>query len=102
MKSAAREIGFALLAWLVPFAISVALFPLKGSQPPLFESLIAVVLAASTVMLGCLYLRRAHGRPLAQGIKIGLVWTIANWLLDGLMFSGGPMKMSFAEYAADI
>jgi hypothetical protein len=26
----------------------------------------------------------------------------ANWLLDGLMFSSGPMKMSLAHYAMDI
>ena len=68
----------------------------------MFDSLMGVTLAASTVLLGCAYLRRVAGNPIAQGAKIGLVWTIANWLLDGLMFSTGPMKMTLAQYAGDI
>jgi uncharacterized membrane protein YpjA len=102
MRAVARELGFALLAWLVPFVVSVCIFPLKQSHPPLFESLMGVALAASTAVLGCAYLRRAMRNPLAQGARIGLIWMFANWLLDGLMFSGGPMKMSLANYATDI
>ena len=101
MRSAAREVGFAFSAWLVPFVVSVFIFPLKKSHPPLFESLMGVALAASTAGLGCAYLRRSNGHP-AQGAKIGLIWMAANWLLDGLMFSGGPMKMSLGQYVGDI
>ena len=102
MRRVARDVGFAILAWLVPFVTSVCLFPLKKSHPPLFDSLMGTALAVSTVVLGCAYLRRAEGNPVAQGTKVGLVWVAANWLLDGLMFSGGPMKMSFGQYMGDI
>lgn len=102
MRRALREIGFAFLAWMVPFVVSVCLFPVKKSNPPLFESLIAVVLAASTVALGCAYFWRVSERFFAAGVRVGLLWMVANWLLDGLMFSGGPMRMSFGQYAADI
>ena len=54
MKSLCRELGFAVLAWLIPFAASVCIFPLKRSHPPLFESLMGVTLVASTVALGCI------------------------------------------------
>jgi hypothetical protein len=102
MRALAREVGFALLAWLAPFVVSVCIFPLKQSHPPLFDSLMGVALAASTAVLGCAYLRRTTRNPLAEGARIGLIWMCANWLLDGLMFSGGPMKMSLAHYATDI
>ena len=102
MRRMGREIGFALLAWLAPFAASVALFPLKASHPPLFESLMGVALAGATVTLGCLYLRRAAGSPVADGARAGVLWVIANWLLDAAMFVAGPMQMSLVQYAADI
>jgi hypothetical protein len=102
MRSAARELLFAVAAWLVPFVVSVCIFPLKKSQPPLFDSLMGVALTGSTVVLGCAYLRGATGGFIAQGAKAGLLWMAANWLLDGLMFSSGPMKMSLDQYFGDI
>jgi hypothetical protein len=102
MRWLARELGFAVLAWLVPFVVSVCIFPLKKSHPPLFDSLMGTTLAGSTVVLGCAYLRRSAGNSIAQGARLGLVWMAANWLLDGLMFSSGPMKMSLGRYFADI
>jgi hypothetical protein len=102
MRRTLRELGFAFLAWLVPFAVSVGLFSVKKSNPPLFESLNAVALAASTVVLGCAYFRPVTERFISRGLRAGLLWMLANWLLDGLMFSGGPMKMTFPQYAADI
>ena len=102
MRSVGRELGFALLAWLVPFVVSVCIFPLKRSHPPLFDSLMGVALVGSTVVLACVYLGRRSGDPATQGVRVGLIWMAANWLLDGLMFSAGPMKMSLGHYVADI
>ena len=102
MRRVAREVGFAVLAWLLPFVVSVCIFPLKKTHAPLFDSLMGVALATSTVALGCAYLRRSPGNPVAAGARAGLIWTAANLLLDGLMFSGGPMKMSLGAYFADI
>jgi hypothetical protein len=103
MRSLARELGFAFLAWLVPFAAAVAMTPLKRSNLPLFESLIAVALATSTVVLGRFYLRQPPpGSYIARAARAGFLWVLANWALDGLMFSGGPMKMTLPQYAADI
>jgi hypothetical protein len=97
-----REIGFAVAAWAVPFALSVCLFPIKKSSLPLFDSLMGVVLAASTVLLGVWYLKRVRERVVLRGLLAGIAWMIANWLLDSMMFSSGPMKMSLAQYASDI
>ena len=102
MKTALKELAFAIAAWLIPIAASVAIFPLKKAHAPLFDSLMGVVLTASTVTLGLLYLRRHGDRPVASGLRAGALWVAVNWLLDGLMFSSGPMKMTLAQYAGDI
>src|SRR6188768_3535255 len=102
MRRAAREIGFAVLAWLVPFAVSVCIFPLKETQEPLFDTLMGVTLACSTVGLAVVYFRGLSGDYVWHGARIGLTWAVANWLLDGLMFSSGPMQMSLEQYVADI
>jgi len=102
MRAVAREAGFAVLAWLLPFVAAMAMFPLKESRSPLFESLISVALAMSTVLLGCLYFRGLKRRHVRHGLRIGLVWIAANWALDALMFSSGPMKMSLEDYVKDI
>jgi hypothetical protein len=36
------------------------------------------------------------------GIRVGLAWAAANWLLDGLMFFEGPMRMTLRQYAMEI
>src|SRR5688500_4689990 len=102
MRTVVRETGFAFLAWLVPFGVSVCIFPLKQSHPPLFDSLMGVALAGSTVVLCCAYLRRASDGFVYRAARAGVLWMAANWLLDALMFCAGPMKMSLAQYAADI
>lgn len=102
MKAAFREIGYAVLAWLVPFLTSVCIFPLKKSHPPLFDSLMGVALSGSTVVLALLYLRRPARNPAVTGLRIGVTWVVANWLLDALMFSSGPMKMPLGQYLLEI
>lgn len=93
---------YAVLAWLIPFAASVCLFGLKSSHVLLFDTLMGVVLTTSTALLGVAYLRPKRDNYVTTGLRVGVVWMIANWLLDGVMFSSGPMKMSLPQYAMDI
>ena len=97
-----REVGFAVLAWLIPFVMSVCIFPLKRSHPALFESIMGVTLVGTTVVLGCIYLRRQTRRFIVTAVRIGVIWMVANWTLDALMFSSGPMRMSLYQYASEI
>ena len=102
MRRATREIAFGFAAWSIPFAMSVCIYHLKPKYPALFESIMGLTLVGTTVVLGCLYLRRAAGRWIARGLATGCLWMAMNWLLDAVMFSQGPMKMSFHQYAAEI
>lgn len=102
MKRVAREFGFAALAWFVPFAVSVCVFPLRGTNRPLFEMLMSFTLTANTALLGLIYLRRVTDNYLRRAILIGLIWMVANWLLDLAMFSGGPLQMPLDQYLHEI
>jgi hypothetical protein len=102
MKLLLRELSFAVLAWFIPFVMSVCIFHLKRSHPAMFESAMGITLVGSIVGLGCLYLRRGTSGFVLNGVRIGLTWMMANWLLDGLMFSAGPMRMSLQQYLNEI
>jgi hypothetical protein len=91
-----------LLVWAIPFAISFAAYPLHAPNRALFESIMAVVVTGTVALLALMYLRpvrRAHAR---EGLLVGALWYVISFLIDQAMFSGGPMRMSFADYMADI
>jgi len=102
MKSIKRAIFYGFLIWLIVFAVAMLIYPLRSSNRPLFESLMPVALVTCVTAFAVLYFQRVESRPLREGILLGVVWFIANLAIDQLMFSWGPMKMSFADYMADI
>ena len=63
----------------------------------------AVTVTATAVILGLVYLRRFDGAGAREGLVLGLIWFVMCVLIDApLMLFGGPMKMSFGAYMADI
>jgi hypothetical protein len=101
MAKLKQALVYGFLAWLVPFSVSLLIFPLKRSWPALFESLMPVVVAAVVMALACARFRTAlpaHG----EGLRLGLLWLAISWGLDLPLFLSGPMKMTFTSYAADI
>jgi hypothetical protein len=70
---------------------------------PLFESIMAVTVTATAVVLGLVYLKRLDRGLAREGLLLGLIWFAVCVLIDApLMLLSGPMKMSFASYVADI
>ena len=102
MKRFTREAGFAVLAWLVPFLMSVCIYPWRQAQRPLFEIVMSLTLTANTALLGLLYLRRPRRSRVVQAIWAGAIWMAANWALDLLMFTSGPMQMPPGQYVSEI
>jgi hypothetical protein len=102
MRRIARECGFAFVAWLVPFAMSVCVFQLQETHRPLFEIIMSLTLTGSTALLGLIYLRRMTENHLIRAVRIGVTWMVANWAIDLLMFSSGPMQMPLRQYLWDI
>ena len=103
MKSWRRVLGLGLVTWLAPFVVAFLAFPFRESARPLFESVMAVTVTTAAVVLGLTYLRRVDGGSVREGILLGVIWFLMCVLIDApLMLFGGPMKMTFGEYMADI
>jgi hypothetical protein len=93
---------FGFLLWLIPFAVSFLIFPLRMSQRPLFESIMPVVIAIWTVFFSILYLSKKKSDFLKEGIFIGLAWLLISIVLDLMIFIEGPLKMPLWDYVTDI
>lgn len=103
MNKYLKIIIFGLLMWLVPFAISFLVFPLKTSMRPLFESIMPLILTIVVVTLSYYYMKNLDTNFVREGILIGIVWCIISIAIDLVMFLPvSPMHMSFADYMMDI
>jgi hypothetical protein len=90
-----------LASWAIPFVLSLFLFPLKRSNAPLFETLMALV---ELITAGALFQRYFRGRAVSAGeaVPVGLLWLAVNLVLDYPMFAYGPMKMQIWAYYSEI
>lgn len=102
MKSWKKALLYGFLIWLLPFIVSIMIFPLRESARPLFESIMPVVVTLCAVFFSILYLRRVTSDFLKEGVMLGGIWFVISLVIDLVMFSSGPMKMSFASYVMDI
>jgi hypothetical protein len=91
------------LIWLIAFAVSVVIFPLRAAQRPLFESIMPVALAVATTGLALDLMRRTATSGWRNGLTVGLLWLAINVLIDLPLFTlGGPMLMPLSDYVMDI
>jgi len=98
-----KAFGLGLLAWLLPFIVAFLAFPLHEPSRAVFESIMAVTVAATAVLLGLLYFRGRQFRSSLEGLSVGVVWLVVCVAIDApLMLLGGPMQMSLNEYLGDI
>jgi len=102
MKSFKKALLYGCLVWLIPFIVSILIFPIKTSLPSLFESIMPVIITICVVFFSILYYRKLEANMLNEGIMLGIVWFAISLVLDLLMFMWGPMKMTFANYMMDI
>lgn len=96
-----RALLLGLASWLVPFAFSFALFPLRKANAPLFGSLMElVVLVTAGSLLSFYFLHRAVSAR--ESALVGLLWLAMNLLIDYPLFAYGPMKMTPLAYYSEI
>ena len=96
-----RAVGLGFLSWLVPFAVSFAVFPLKKTNAPLFETLMGLVVLLTAAGLLRLYFRNLTVSTLEAAL-VGGSWFLINLVFDYPMFSYGPMQMTAAAYYSEI
>jgi hypothetical protein len=102
MKSMKRALLYGFLLWLIPFIVGFLVFPLRESERPLFETIMAVTVAVAVVVLSILYFGKMDGGYFKEGVRIGILWFLISIAIDLLMFMWGPMKMTFRDYMFDI
>ncbi len=89
------------LSWLIPLAVSFIIFPLKASNPPLFQSLMSLVgLATGGILLRRYFRHRAVTTK--EAVSVGILWFAMNIILDYPIFFYGPIKMQPAAYYSEI
>jgi hypothetical protein len=97
-----RIVLFGFFIWLIPFVVSVLIFPLRASQRPLFESIMPVVIAIWTVFFAVVYMSGIKSGFQKESVFIGLAWLLISVALDLLVFIIGPLKMPLWDYVTDI
>lgn len=103
MNKNLKIVVFGFLVWLVPFAVSFIIFPLKNTMRPLFESLMPLILTIVVITLCYYYLKSINANFAKEGIIIGWAWFLINIIIDLFMFlPASPMHMTFVDYMADI
>ena len=107
MNNNLKVVLFGFLLWMIPFAVSALIFPLRGLDRPLFESIMPVIIVIWTVFFSIIYLTSKNlsgkkGHLLIESAKIGLVWLVMSIVLDLMIFMQGPLKMSLWDYTTDV
>ncbi len=102
MKSAKFVVLYGVFIWLITFAVSVIIFPIRQTDRPLFESIMPVVLTLSVMLFAFLHFKRVESQFAREGLLIGITWFLVSFAIDQMMFNFGPMKMAFIDYIKDI
>lgn len=104
MKSLKLVIIYGVLVWLVPFVVSVVIFPIHDTNRPLFESIMPVAGTISALFFLILYFKKVSGNFLQEGVWLGIIWLGISLAIDLFMFlpTNSPMKMSLTDYVSDI
>ncbi len=82
MRTWFRRIGYGVLLWAIPYAISIPLLPLQASDVAAFKGIMAFVGSVTAAILAVLYFKHIKNEYIRESIYVAAVWVILNWLLD--------------------
>jgi hypothetical protein len=90
------------LLWGVVFAVASALYPWSVVNRHLFDSVMAVVLAATTTCVATAYLRVLHGHILGRAVAAAALWPVTCVVLDLVALMTAPPRLSIGEYLESV
>jgi uncharacterized membrane protein YpjA len=96
-----RAVVLGFLSWFIPFLISLAVFPVKKSNAPLFSTLMSLILLFTAAALLKVYFRNRTVSTVEAAV-VGTIWLLMNLALDFPLFSYGPVQMTVAAYYSEI
>jgi len=82
MKSMIRRLGYGFIVWAVPYATSLTMLPLIQRDPIFFGTIMIVEGSIVGTALAIAYFQHAGHTDAREGLVLGAVWMIENWLLD--------------------
>jgi ABC-type tungstate transport system substrate-binding protein len=101
MQFVKRAFIYGFLLWIIPFLASVAIYPLKKTDPAFFQSILGVMSITLAVVLTVHYFQKVKGN-LKEGIFLGMIFLFISWFFDFLFFIWGPIKMPLPAYIKEI
>lgn len=89
MHSWKKALFYGLLTWLIPFAIAIPFYSKGGALVIdifLFKSIMIIVGSLVGLPLIVSYFKRVNKAFLREGILIGSIWLVMNWVFDFIFF----------------
>ena len=96
-----RIVLYGVALWLVPFALSFALFGIHDTDRSLFESLITLTGVGLAILAAYFNFRDAPHPTLREGLVVGLVWAGISIAIDLPIFLLG-FHLGLLNYLEDI
>lgn len=96
-----KKIGYGLIVWVVPYVSAIPLLGLMERDPLFFKTIMIVIGGLIGAICVVLYFSKVEKNYLNEGITLGIVWIIVNWLLDFVALL--PLsKMPYGQYFKEI
>jgi hypothetical protein len=105
MNKYAKIILFGLVIWLIPFLVGFLFIDQEGNfiiSETFFKSIMIVIGSLVGVILAVKYFKGIKANFIKEGIILGIVWLIINWIIDLIMVSVGFFPMTIGKYFTDI
>jgi uncharacterized membrane protein YpjA len=96
-----RKIGYGFIVWVVPYVSAIPLLGLMESDQIFFKTLMIVIGGLVGAICAALYFIKVEKDYLKEGVWLGVVWLLVNWLLDFVALL--PLsKMPYLQYFKEI
>ncbi len=102
MKRIGRLLLYGFVTWFVGLAVSMAVFPLRKSGDPLFETVMTLTVTSLAVLATMVHFRRVRRFYAMEGIALGAALLLVNLVLDLPLFLFGPLARPLTSYLGDI
>lgn len=105
MNKYVKIVIFGILLWLIPFLMGFLFFDQEGNlviSEIFFKSIMIVIGSMFGVIFGVTYFRDIKEDYLKEGVILGIIWLIINWVSDLIMVLIGFFPLSIQKYFLDI
>jgi len=101
VKNIFKMILYGSFIWLTGYIAGFIAFPLIEIYYILFKTIMVIVGAIAGAIFTALYFRKIDNDYLPEGIAVGVVWLLVNWLFDFLLLL--PLsKQPVSQYMLEI